>query len=159
MTATPGRVPNAPGAVEGFECGDSSFNWDIPANCPAGTQLNVRYQAPSCWDGIHLDSADHKSHMAYPVNGECPASHPVAVPMIEFKMSWPGQREHVATSGSPAVGATRSTTTSSTRGTRPCSQALVEHCINGGLQCNPRGYDLYKPWAGAVLDANYQLIP
>ena len=38
-------------------------------------------------------------------------------------------------------------------------QALTEHCINGGLQCNPRGYDLYKPWAGAVLDANYQLIP
>ena len=32
-----GRVPNAPGAVEGFECGNSSFNWDIPANCPAGS--------------------------------------------------------------------------------------------------------------------------
>ena len=97
--------------------------------------------------------------MAYPVNGECPASHPVAVPMIEFKLSWPGRREPVQTSSSPAVVGTRSTTTSSTRGTRPSLEALVEHCINGGLQCNPRGFDLYKPWAGGVLDANYNLIP
>jgi hypothetical protein len=29
--------------------------------------------------------------MAYPVTreGVCPASHPVAVPMLEFKMAWP----------------------------------------------------------------------
>jgi hypothetical protein len=27
--------------------------------------------------------------MAYPVNGVCPASHPVAVPMVEFKMAFP----------------------------------------------------------------------
>ena len=96
--------------------------------------------------------------MAYPVNGECTASHPVAVPMIEFKLSWPvgGNMSDVRFSSGrgfsfhydffnawdPAV-----------------LQALTEHCINGGLQCNPRGYDLYKPWAGAVLDANYQLIP
>ena len=38
---------NHPGRVEGWECGNSSFNWDFPQNCPAGTQLNVRFQAPS----------------------------------------------------------------------------------------------------------------
>ena len=35
---------------------------------------------PGCWDGVNLDSADHKSHMAYPSgidSGECPSSHPV----------------------------------------------------------------------------------
>ena len=87
--ATQDEFRNAPGAVEGWECGDSAFNWDFPANCPAGTQLNVRMQAPSCWDGIHLDTPDHKSHMAYPTLGICPTSHPVAVPMIEFKMAFP----------------------------------------------------------------------
>ena len=122
MTATQEEFRTAPGAVEGFECGNSSFNWDIPASCPAGSQLNVRYQAPSCWDGINLDSANHKSHMAYPVNGECPASHPVAVPMIEFKLSWPGRREHVGRPVLQRSRVTRSTTTSSTRGTRPCSR-------------------------------------
>ncbi|RAH71058.1 DUF1996 domain-containing protein [Aspergillus aculeatinus CBS 121060] len=39
---------------------------------------------PSCWDGKNLDSADHKSHMAYPAVGDynkgvCPESHPVAI--------------------------------------------------------------------------------
>ncbi len=37
--------------------------------------------------------------------------------------------------------------------------ALVKHCINGGLQCNPRGFDLSKPARGGVLDGNYQLLP
>ncbi|GEK20388.1 DUF1996 domain-containing protein [Cellulomonas xylanilytica] len=158
MTATKEEFRTAPGAVEGFECGNSSFNWDIPASCPIGSQLNVRYQAPSCWDGVNLDSANHKSHMAYPVNGECTASHPVAVPMIEFKLSW------------PADGNMSDVRFSSGRGFSfhydffnawdpAVLQALTEHCINGGLQCNPRGYDLYKPWAGAVLDASYTLIP
>ena len=25
---------------------------------------------PSCWDGVNLDSADHRAHMAYTKNGE-----------------------------------------------------------------------------------------
>ena len=39
----------------------------------------------------------------------------------------------------------------------PTLAALVSHCINGGLQCDPRGFDLYKPDRGAVLGANYRL--
>jgi hypothetical protein len=35
--------------------------------------------------------------------------------------------------------------------------ALVKHCINGGLQCDPRGFDLYKPDRGSVLGPNYRL--
>ncbi|KAG5929020.1 hypothetical protein E4U42_007447 [Claviceps africana] len=39
---------------------------------------------PSCWDGQHLDSADHKSHMAFPAIGDyntgvCSESHPYAI--------------------------------------------------------------------------------
>jgi Domain of unknown function (DUF1996)/F5/8 type C domain len=147
---------NNPGAVEGFECGDSTFNWDIPANCVAGSQLNVRFQAPSCWDGLHLDTPDHKSHMKYPVLGICPASHPVAVPMIEFKMAW------------PVSGNMSNVRFSSGRGysfhydvynawEAPILAALSRHCINGGLQCNPRGFDQYKPERGAALTENYQL--
>ncbi|XVV10683.1 DUF1996 domain-containing protein [Actinoplanes sp. CA-131856] len=147
---------NSPGAVEGFECGDSSFNWDIPATCAAGTQLNARMQAPSCWDGLHLDTPDHKSHMAYPVLGVCPADHPVAVPMIEFKMAW------------PVSGDMRNVRFSSGRGysfhydvfnawDAPTLAALTTHCINGGLQCDPRGFDLYKPNRGAALNENYEL--
>ena len=155
-TATRDEFRYAPGAVEGFECGDSVFNWDIPANCVAGSRLNLRYQAPSCWNGLHLDSPDHKSHMSYPVNGVCPASHPVAVPMIEFKMAW------------PVSGDLSQARFSSGRGFSfhydvynvwdPATlAALVRHCINGGLQCDPRGFDQYKPERGAALNENYEL--
>ncbi|MDM7829753.1 DUF1996 domain-containing protein [Cellulomonas edaphi] len=159
MTATLDEFKNAPGTVEGFECGESVRNWDVATmTCPAGSKLNIRYQAPSCWDGVNLDSANHKSHMAYPVNGECPPDHPVPVPMIEFKLSWPvdGNLSNVAF----ASGRGYSFHYDFFNGwDAPTLKALTEHCINGGLQCNPRGFDLYKPWAGGVLDSNFALIP
>jgi len=147
---------NHPGRVEGWECGESFFNWDFPANCPAGTQLNVRFQASSCWDGMHLDSADHKSHMAYPVDGVCPSSHPKPVPMLEFKIAF------------PVDGDMSQVRLASGRGfswhydffnawDEPTLAALVSHCINGGLQCDPRGFDQYKPHRGTVLGENYRL--
>jgi len=45
---------------------------------------------PSCWDGVNLDSPDHKSHMSYPAIGDfnggvCPQSHPVALLSIFFE--------------------------------------------------------------------------
>ncbi|KAF8494105.1 hypothetical protein F5888DRAFT_1617148 [Russula emetica] len=46
-------------------------------NCPDGLRAQVFF--PSCWDGVNLDSPDHKSHMAYPDgidNGLCPPTHP-----------------------------------------------------------------------------------
>jgi GH24 family phage-related lysozyme (muramidase) len=48
-----------------------------------GDQIQVSVTAPRCWDGQNLDSADHKSHMAFPQAGpqtgykvRCPRSHP-----------------------------------------------------------------------------------
>jgi hypothetical protein len=59
--------------------------------CPEGqgSSLRLHVTFPNCWDGRRLDSADHKSHMAYSENGVCPASHPVAVPSISFIMRYP----------------------------------------------------------------------
>jgi hypothetical protein len=155
-SATLDEFKNAPGAVEGWECGDSVRNWDFPASCPAGSQLNIRYQAPSCWDGLHLDTPDHKSHMAYPTVGICPASHPVAVPMVEFKMAFPvsGDLANVRL----ASGRAYSFHYDFYNAWEPRTlSALVTHCINGGLQCDPRGFDQYKPNRGAALNANYVL--
>lgn len=60
-------------------------DWDqrnsfFPHNeCPQGMRAQVNF--PNCWDGVNLDSPDHKSHMAWPSGGvdggDCPASHPV----------------------------------------------------------------------------------
>jgi hypothetical protein len=57
--------------------------------CPPGTMLESYLDFPHCWDGVNLDSPDHKSHMAYPVNNACPASHPVVVPKLRQVMRYP----------------------------------------------------------------------
>jgi hypothetical protein len=58
-------------------------------NCPAGSMLESYLDFPQCWNGRDLDSADHKSHMSYPVNGDCPASHPVPVPKLRQVLRYP----------------------------------------------------------------------
>jgi hypothetical protein len=68
--------------------GDAGSSHDF-VNCPPGSMLESYLDFPHCWDGRNLDSADHKSHMAYPVNNACPASHPVVVPKLRQVMRYP----------------------------------------------------------------------
>ena len=55
-------------------------------NCPVGTALFMNIVFPQCWDGTNLDSPDHRSHMSYPVGGECPSTHPVAIPEVAYDL-------------------------------------------------------------------------
>ncbi|CQR59873.1 DUF1996 domain-containing protein [Streptomyces leeuwenhoekii] len=150
------------GWVEGWECGDSYKNVDFPARCPAGTQLNIRMQAPSCWNGLHLDTPDHQSHMAYPVvkpgtnHDVCPASHPVALPMIEFKMAFPVDGDMSRVRLSSGRGHSFHYDFFNAWEDRTL-KALVDHCVVGGLQCDTRGYDQNHPERGAVLNADHRL--
>lgn len=65
------------------------FGSSIP-NCAAGTQIKGRVRFPQCWDGVNLDSADHKSHVVYGTFGSgCPTSHPVPLPEISYNIYWP----------------------------------------------------------------------
>jgi Domain of unknown function (DUF1996) len=61
--------------------------------CPAtpGSFLRLHVRFPSCWDGANLDSADHKSHLAYAARGACPSTHAVALPAIELIYRYPTQ--------------------------------------------------------------------
>ncbi|MGW2014664.1 DUF1996 domain-containing protein [Streptomyces sp. NPDC001927] len=153
---------NHRGWVEGWECGDSYMNTDIPANCPAGTQLNLRMQSPSCWDGRYLDTPDHRAHMAYPVvkpgtnDNVCPESHPVALPMVEFKMAFPmsGDMSQVRLASGRGYSFHYDFFNAWEERTL---KALVDHCVVGGLQCDARGYDETHPERGAALNAEYRL--
>ncbi len=44
---------------------------------------------PDCWDGVNLDSPDHRSHVAYSSRWHCPADHPVALPLIQLIIRYP----------------------------------------------------------------------
>ncbi len=70
---------------------DSAGNGTSATNemqqCSPGQMVKMVVAFPQCWDGRNLDSADHKSHMAYSDNG-CPATHPVALPQVSFNVYW-----------------------------------------------------------------------
>jgi hypothetical protein len=84
------------GNAKSTEPGQSNVYWGCHQNyighhsaiptCQVGDHILMSVQFPQCWDGKNLDSADHKSHMAYPENGSCPATHPVAIPEITFNI-------------------------------------------------------------------------
>ncbi|WP_088332866.1 DUF1996 domain-containing protein [Lacimicrobium sp. SS2-24] len=69
---------------ESDDAENPQFSASIP-ECIAPDRLRMDIFFPSCWNGVDLDSDDHKSHMAYPVNEggpngtQCPASHPVPI--------------------------------------------------------------------------------
>jgi hypothetical protein len=54
--------------------------------CGAGDRVLMMLEFPQCWNGVNLDSANHKSHMAYPTGSGCPASHPVPIPVITYNV-------------------------------------------------------------------------
>jgi hypothetical protein len=155
---------------KGFECGDSYENATIPQTCSndRSVKLNIRYQAPSCWDGIHLDSPDHQSHMAYPVNTHtsaglvCPDDHPVAVPKLEFKMAWPVNGDMSKVHFSSDTTATRGQTFhyDFINDWDPATlKAMIDGCIVAARQCDAQGHDGRDDQQPApyVLNSNYVL--
>ena len=76
---------------EMLERDDRSFR--RPRDCGKGF-VEAKITFPDCWDGVHLDSPDHKRHMAYSFENDrdrqvCPRSHPVPVPSLSFALEWP----------------------------------------------------------------------
>jgi Domain of unknown function (DUF1996) len=59
----------------------------VPKHPKLFLELHVNF--PDCWDGKHLDSPDHQSHMAHSRNYVCPASHPVKLPLIRLNVRYP----------------------------------------------------------------------
>ncbi len=78
-----------------FQCdpGDGGIHFlaDAAKQCPVGSHLGAVIDAPSCWDGKNLDTADHRSHLAYMYDPHtdgvpvCPADHPYIIPTFTLK--------------------------------------------------------------------------
>jgi Domain of unknown function (DUF1996) len=74
--------------VVGWKC--ASLNQQLSADpiaCP-GSHAVLVHNFPDCWDGRNLDSADHKSHLAYRTRGQCPTTHPVALPQLSLRIHY-----------------------------------------------------------------------
>jgi uncharacterized protein DUF1996 len=64
--------------------------------CGSSGTLEMDVTFPDCWDGKHLDSEDHKSHLAYAKKGSplstyasCPPGYPVPLPKLTMKVVYP----------------------------------------------------------------------
>jgi hypothetical protein len=75
--------------IAAWHCGASPHLVAAPPRCPRTAPLGVRIAFPDCWDGEHLDSDDHRSHVARSTGGRCPDDHPVAIPQLVFEVHYP----------------------------------------------------------------------
>jgi hypothetical protein len=94
MRVMPGGTPQS-STVARWHCqswnssdaGNPRWSATIP-ECVAPDRVRFDLFFPSCWNGRELDSADHKSHLAYPVTvGQstvCPETHPVPILRVSY---------------------------------------------------------------------------
>ena len=112
-------------------------NWPV---CAKTAELTYQLTFPDCWDGKHLDSPDHKSHVGGTgPDGTCASGKfPVAIPSLSFVIGYP-------TSGSSAGFQLSSGMASSMHGdfmnaweTKPLAER-VRNCITQKAKCKSFG--------------------
>lgn len=93
-------VPSDPHANVSFGCIDPKGHADPKSDAKdmlgdlrcaqqPGYWFEVRAGAPDCWDGVHLDTPDHRSHLSYQQDthlgySKCDQAHPFIVPTFTY---------------------------------------------------------------------------
>jgi len=120
-----------------WSCGVASGvqrSTEVPT-CPdtRGSFLRLHIRFPECWDGRRLDSADHKSHMAYATRAGCPSTHPVEVPQITQIYRYPSRG---GDGFALASGGVYSAHADFLNAWRPGAlRKLVDDCLNALVHC------------------------
>lgn len=158
---------------------------EAATHCGVGNQLGAVINAPACWDGKNLDSASHRSHIAYTSYGDwgyekCPATHPYVIPTFtmgvwytvdkdldtsgtwdESKPTW-----HLASDEMPGMPMMRPGSTFHADWFGAWNDTVMkmwmDNCINKMLSCD--GGDLgngkqLKMFAGFSWTANPHVVP
>ena len=92
-----------------------------------------------CWDGKHLDSPNHKDHMA---NGNylgvCPATHPVPIPSVSFVIGYPLSTHTEGIRLSSGTGFSMHADFFNAWDADALA-ARVRNCLDQGVKCNAAG--------------------
>ncbi|KAF2114871.1 hypothetical protein BDV96DRAFT_646738 [Lophiotrema nucula] len=89
------RCMPASGDNSNINCGSPDAQTFPTSPCAGGIRTIITF--PTCWDGVNLDSPDHKSHVTYATGsaandvgptGTCPTSHPVIIPQLMYEVIW-----------------------------------------------------------------------
>jgi hypothetical protein len=128
-----------PLSVVAWTCGDQPPATTEPTDCGA-VDVVVEILFPSCWDGLHVDVVDHKSHMAYEVEDEpsgtfsCPPGYPVPVPKLILKIRYEGVTD--GTKVTLASGAGYTMHADFFNAWEPSTMTMLTAlCLNAGTEC------------------------
>jgi len=94
------------------DTGQYNIGKAIFPDCNEGDGISIKIPYPQCWDGVHLDSSDHKSHVHFKLTAAqrnalpaderlanfCPITHPIRIDSVIAINSWllpPGYRGNI----------------------------------------------------------------
>jgi hypothetical protein len=89
-----GNSSDAVGKVYTWGCNGNEVAAGTFTSAPTcGSMILLSISFPDCWDGVNLDSANHRSHATYSSaigNGQygCPSSHPILLPQLRLTIPY-----------------------------------------------------------------------
>lgn len=92
--ADPSDIATPPNGLElmSVRSGWTCVRTDEPTaqmqHCPSPSMTRLILEYPDCWDGQHLSSPDHYSHVAVSVHGKCPTTHPKMIPQMATEIRY-----------------------------------------------------------------------
>ncbi len=109
-----------------------------PPACPdtRGSMLRLHVTFPACWNGVSLDSPNHQQHVAYQMNGRCPAGYDVAIPQISLIYRYPVTGQHSFELASGGVYSAHADFFNSWNQAE--LERLTQFCLNGLRHCGNR---------------------
>lgn len=123
------------GRIAFWNCRGLNRMGPLPPECPPEAPLQLHLNFPECWDGVNLDSADHKSHLVYRAGRlGCPADHPVLLPRLTMIVNYP-------VSGPPGTITLASGSVYSGHGdffnswNQAALEQRVRECLQAGVRC------------------------
>ena len=133
-------VDNVPDSNVNWECskaGDANNpQYNYPQNCGDGYTNTLHIFFPQCGDGSLGDQPtdNPRSHMVFPMNGQCPADHPNVFPRINLAVHYRAQKGARAqlSSGDAYTSAHADAFEAWDSQTL---QALIDKCIKSGVTC------------------------
>jgi hypothetical protein len=123
-----------------WRCGQSVSTSQAPpttTNCASSVSMEI--DGPMCWNGLELDSPDHKSHMSGQVaGGGCPADHPIRLPQLQVSFTYPAAALGGMLSSDHGVGpAGRSAHYDAWFAHDPDQQDQLTRCLNDPARNSP----------------------
>ncbi len=107
--------------------------------CAKTANLVRQVTFPDCWDGKHLDSPDHKSHVG-PADrdGKCSGKFPVAIPSVSFVIGYPLSTDTAGIKLASGTGFSMHADFFNAWEPKALAER-VRNCLNQGVKCGSDG--------------------